>query len=111
LKKRRKIRVNKYNRYKKNHRNSRNYNDPVYKSWRRSIYRRDKHQCQWPGCKCKKRLNAHHIMTWSKYPSLRFDKNNGITLCYAHHNEIRGKEECYVKMFHEIIIRKLKEKE
>lgn len=73
----------------------RNFKDPIYKEWRKKVYARDKHQCQWPGCSQKKRLNAHHIKSWAQYPGLRFDINNGITLCKYHHDNIKGMEEIY----------------
>lgn len=73
----------------------RNFRDPVYKEWRKKVYSRDHHQCQWPGCTQKKKLNAHHIKSWSQYPGLRFDINNGITLCKYHHDNIKGMEEIY----------------
>lgn len=73
----------------------RNFKDPVYKDWRKKVYTRDNHQCQWPGCNQKKRLNAHHIKSWAQYPGLRFDVNNGITLCRLHHDQIKGMEEIY----------------
>jgi predicted restriction endonuclease len=73
----------------------RNFQDPIYKAWRKKVYTRDKHQCQWPGCSQKKKLNAHHIKSWSQYPGLRFDINNGITLCKYHHDNIKGMEEIY----------------
>lgn len=77
----------------------RNFDDPEYKKWRKQVYTRDKHQCQWPGCQSKKRLNAHHIKTWSEYPSLRFSVQNGITLCYSHHKLIKGVESYYEAVF------------
>ena len=46
----------------------RNFNDPQYKKWRKEIYKRDNHKCQWPGCNSHKKLNAHHIRKWSDFP-------------------------------------------
>ena len=85
----------------------RNYDDPQYKAWRVSVYQRDKFKCQWPGCKkCKKGLNAHHIKTWAHYPILRYDINNGITLCKAHHKMVTGNEEMYAASFMKIVLEK-----
>lgn len=41
---------------------------------------------------CKGRLEAHHILSWKDYPELRYDINNGITLCHAHHPRKRDEE-------------------
>jgi predicted restriction endonuclease len=84
----------------------RNYDDPLYKQWRLSVYKRDKYCCQWPGCNKKSRLNAHHIKTWAQYPHLRFDPNNGITLCSNHHKLIKGLEEIYESVFYKIVASK-----
>lgn len=81
----------------------RNFNDPEYKKWRLSVYKRDNFLCQWPGCSSKKRLNAHHIKTWAEYPGLRFCTDNGITLCYNHHKMIKGLEQIYEAVFYKII--------
>lgn len=78
---------------------SRNYDDPEYKKWRQSVYRRDKHKCQWPGCNIRTKLNAHHIKRWADNPGLRFNIHNGITLCKNHHKMITGQESYYEAVF------------
>jgi 5-methylcytosine-specific restriction endonuclease McrA len=91
---------------------SRNYDDPVYKDWRRSIYKRDGYRCQWPGCKCRGgRLHVHHILRWADYPSKRYDKSNGITLCKEHHDRVKGKEDDYARMFLDILLQRMKREE
>lgn len=83
------------------HRDLRN---PEYVRWRKSVYRRDHFQCQFPGCGHKGgKLNAHHIKPWAKYPSLRFVVSNGITLCESCHNIVWGKEEDYEPLFLSIV--------
>lgn len=59
--------------------------------WRSDVFERDKFTCQ----KCFQiggELNAHHIKYFSEYPELRFDVNNGITLCKSCHIEIHKKQ-------------------
>lgn len=65
------------------------YTDPRYKKWRNAIFKRDGHECQYPGCKWPKgKLNAHHIhMKWYN-PEWIFKLTNGITLCEYHHTYI-----------------------
>jgi hypothetical protein len=56
------------------------------KLWRESVFSRDDFTCI---C-CKRRgirLQAHHIKQFAFYPELRFDVNNGITLCKDCHNK------------------------
>jgi hypothetical protein len=57
----------------------------------------------WPNCCAKKKLQVHHIMPWSKYPDLRYNSDNGITLCKYHHKVVTGKEIYFAKMFMEIL--------
>lgn len=84
----------------------RNFQDPNYKNWRQQVYKRDHFRCQWPGCNEHKKLNAHHIKTWSEYPSLRYCVSNGITLCKNHHKMIQGMEELYESTFSRLVAKK-----
>jgi len=57
-----------------------------YKKWRRDIFSRDKYSCVKCG-KSKCRIEADHIKMWTLYPELRYDINNGQTLCRDCHKE------------------------
>jgi len=41
---------------------------------------------------CKGGIQAHHIYGWTEFPKQRFNVNNGITLCLAHHPRKRAEE-------------------
>ena len=84
----------------------RDFKDKQYKDWRMAVYTRDNFTCQWPNCHSQKRLNAHHIKTWAKFPGLRFEINNGITLCKNHHDLIKGMEEDYSYSFLQLLVSK-----
>ena len=84
----------------------RNYEDPVYKEWRKKVYARDKFKCQMPQCGSNFRLQAHHIRKWSNAAMLRYDVDNGITLCSACHKSITGKETHYASYFTQLINKK-----
>ena len=68
------------------------------KTWRKAIFERDNYACQICGDNRGHNLNAHHIKSFKDYPELRFDLNNGITLCKNCHSEIHktiiGEEKC-----------------
>lgn len=73
--------------------NVRDRNCLEYRQWRTEVFERDNFTCQ----ECGKRntqLNAHHIKSFKNYPSLRFEVDNGITLCIDCHkrkHKERGK--------------------
>jgi len=61
-----------------------------YKAWRKAVFERDNYTCQ----DCGKRgghnnLEAHHIKEWVNFPELRYDVDNGKTLCTKCHNKTK----------------------
>ena len=64
--------------------------DYKYKEWRNKVFERDNWTCQ----TCGKRgcyLEPHHIKGWAKYPKLRYEVENGVTLCLECHRLTRKK--------------------
>lgn len=62
-----------------------------YKKWRSDVYHRDNFTCQ----DCKKRgvrLHAHHLKEWAKYPEMRYEVSNGLTLCEDCHKKRHAKK-------------------
>jgi hypothetical protein len=58
-----------------------------YKIWRRAVIERDEHTCQ----RCGRQgtlLHAHHIKPWEEHPDVRYDVNNGVTLCPSCHRHM-----------------------
>lgn len=59
-------------------------NGSQIKEWRTAVFVRDEYTCQ--HCHVKGgNIHAHHIRPFAKYPKLRFEVSNGITLCKACH--------------------------
>lgn len=55
-----------------------------YKAWREAVFERDDYTCQHCGTRgCY--LEADHIKAFARHPELRFDVDNGRTLCQPCH--------------------------
>lgn len=57
-----------------------------YKLWRKSVFERDNYTCKICGS-VGGELNADHIKPWALYQELRYDINNGRTLCKECHKK------------------------
>lgn len=54
--------------------------DVRYVEWRTAVFVRDDFTCQRCGARGGD-LQAHHVKSWARYPELRFEVANGMTLC------------------------------
>jgi hypothetical protein len=87
-------------------------NDPekiglLYKSWRKQCCDRDNWKCKIGNGDCNGRLEVHHILGFTEHPELRYDINNGITLCHAHHPRKRA-EEAKLSPFFQTLVAEMK---
>jgi hypothetical protein len=76
-----------------------NRNDSAYREWRHLVWSRDKFKCKIANKDCCGRIEAHHILIWSEHPDLRYEVNNGITLCHFHHPRKRQEERDLIPTF------------
>lgn len=57
----------------------------LHRDWSKNVKNRDGWKCKISNDSCSGRLEAHHILSWNDHPKLRYELNNGITLCHVHH--------------------------
>ena len=72
-----------------------------YKTWRKNVFELNKGRVglsKYYGClKCNKKrkttrvLHAHHIYSWDRFQKKRYDRSNGVVLCWKCHNEFHRK--------------------
>jgi len=74
-----------------------------YMGWMFSVKMRDNWSCRIANKDCKGRLEAHHILNWVDYPELRYEINNGITLCHAHHPRKWCEEKRLISEFQRLV--------
>lgn len=77
--------------------------DSAYREWRKNVWLRDDFKCKIANPDCSGQLEAHHILGWTQYPELRYDINNGITLCHAHHPRKRAEEKRLSPYFQSLV--------
>jgi len=78
-------------------------NDMAYKDWRNQVLKRDRYSCKINNKDCKGKVIAHHILSWSAFPELRYIINNGITLCHFHHPKNRNDEERRIPILKKLV--------
>lgn len=75
----------------------------AYFYWRKKVWERDQYTCRINNKNCNGKITAHHILPWREFIEERYNINNGITLCHAHHPRGRAKEQLLVPTFQELI--------
>lgn len=78
--------------------------DGRYRDWMKAVKNRDGWTCRIADDNCNGRLEAHHILRWSKHPELRYEVNNGITLCAFHHPLKINDEERLAPLFTDLVL-------
>ena len=72
-----------------------------YRTWRKNVFELNKRKIglsrHYVCVKCNKKrkttrvLHAHHIYSWNKFESKRYDRSNGVVLCKYCHNKFHRK--------------------
>ena len=83
------------------------HQDSRYKQWRKEVRNRDNWQCRLDSEECSDVLETHHILTWNEHKELRYEVNNGITLCRFHHPRKRNDEKSLAPFFQSLVLDKV----
>ena len=79
-------------------------NDSAYYAWSRAVKVRDGYRCKIANQDCGGILEVHHILPWRSHVELRYETNNGITLCHFHHPRKRAEEKRLVPVLQELVL-------
>jgi 5-methylcytosine-specific restriction endonuclease McrA len=60
----------------------------LYTIWARTVIQRDRGLCK--RCGADRKIQAHHIRPWAKFPEFRYRVRNGITLCVKCHRHVHS---------------------
>lgn len=74
-----------------------------YKWWSKTVKNRDGNKCCIDDKNCSGKIVAHHILGYAEYPELRYEINNGITLCHFHHPRKKEDERKNVGYFNKLL--------
>lgn len=66
-------------------RRERSRNAVEVRKFRSAVFDRDGKFCMC--CGSQERVVVHHLLSYKKFPELRFDPNNGIPVCHKHHKD------------------------
>lgn len=64
------------------------YEQKMLQRWTERVKERDDYKCRMASAECSGSLHAHHMIPKAMAPGVRFDVENGITLCEFHHKQI-----------------------
>ncbi len=78
-------------------------NSSASREWGLQVKNRDKWSCRIADINCDGKMVAHHILPWRDFPELRYEVNNGITLCHFHHPRKRNDEIKFIPTFQELV--------
>lgn len=81
----------------------------AYFYWRKQVWERDNYKCKIANNDCDGRIEAHHILSWRDHAELRYQINNGITLCHFHHPRKRVDEERLSPYFQGLVTAKMQQ--
>lgn len=75
------------------------------KDWCKRVKSRDEYKCRISNNDCDGQLEAHHILSWRDHPELRYELNNGVTLCHFHHPKKRVDEVNLIPFFQGLVMK------
>lgn len=71
--------------------------------WKKQCRKRDGYKCRIADIHCNGQLEVHHILSYKEFPELRYEVNNGITLCHYHHPRKKIEEVRMSPYFQELV--------